>query len=63
MLPARISRPFEQLKWLIDREGKNLAGPDGLGLLANVGLIAKEPFSPSPQKRAILNTAADVGYK
>ena len=53
----------EQLKWLIDREGQNLAGPDGLGLLANVGLIAKEPFSPSPQTRAILNTAADVGYK
>jgi len=63
MLPRSDISAFEQLKWLIDREGQNLAGPDGLGLLANVGLIAKKPFSPSPQTRAILNTAADVGYK
>jgi hypothetical protein len=36
MLPRSDFSAFEQLKWLLDREGENLSGPDGLGLLANV---------------------------
>ncbi len=54
---------FEQLKWLVDREGKNLAGPDGLGLLASVGLIAGQPFAPDASRRAILDAAARTAYK
>lgn len=63
MLPRSDIRAFEQLKWLVDHEGKNLAGPDGLGILANVGIIDGKPFTPSPQARALLNDAAEVGYK
>ena len=36
MLP-RYFQAFEQLKWLVDNEGRNLAGPDGLGLLGECG--------------------------
>jgi hypothetical protein len=63
MLPRSDISAFEQLQWLLDREGENLAGPDGLGLLANIGLIEGEPFSPDPRTREILDEAAEVGYK
>jgi hypothetical protein len=63
MLPRSDVTAFEQLKWLLDREGRNLADPDGLGILANVGLIEGKPFTPSPADRAILGEAAEVGYK
>lgn len=63
MLPRSDITAFEQLKWLLDREGRNLADADGLGILANVGLIEGKPFTPSPQARTILGEAAEVGYK
>lgn len=63
MLPRSDFSAFEQVKWLLDREGKNLAGPDGLGLLANIGLVAGEPFKPDDKTRAILDAAAKTGYK
>jgi len=63
MLPRSDFTAFEQLKWLLDREGENLAGPDGLGLLANIGLIAGQPFEPDAQTRAILDAAAKTAYK
>lgn len=63
MLPRSDATAFEQLKWLVDREGKNLAGADGLGLLANVGIVAGRPFEPNAEKRAILNAAAKTAYK
>lgn len=63
MLPRSDVTAFEQLKWLLDREGRNLAGPDGLGILASIGLVQGEPFSPSPGMREILGDAAGVGYK
>jgi hypothetical protein len=63
MLPRPDMTAFQQLKWLIDREGSNLAGPDGLGILASAGLIAGRPFSPDADTKAILNAAAKVGYK
>jgi len=34
MLPRTDLEAFKQLKWLVDSEGKNLAGPDSLGMLA-----------------------------
>jgi hypothetical protein len=63
MLPRSDVTAFEQLKWLLDREGRNLADPDGLGLLANVGLIEGQPFEPDDKTRAILDAAAKTGYK
>jgi hypothetical protein len=63
MLPRSDVTAFEQLKWLLDREGRNLAGPDGLGILASIGLIEGEPFAPSPDTREILDDAAEVAYK
>lgn len=63
LLPRSDITAFEQLKWLLDREGENLAGPDGLGILANIGLIEGEPFSPAPRTREILDDAAEAAYK
>lgn len=51
------------MKWLLDEEGQNLAGPDGLGMLAGFGLIADVPFEPDQPTRAILDAAANVGYR
>ena len=63
MLPRSDFSAFEQLKWLVDREDRNLAGPDGLGILANVGIVAGRPFEPDADTNAILNAAAKAGYK
>jgi len=63
MLPRANFSAFEQLKWLIDREGAHLASPDGLGLLANAGLVAGKPFDPDSESRAILEAAANTAYK
>ena len=62
MLPRSDATAFDQLKWLVDSEGENLAGPDGLGLLANVGIIAGKPFKPDEDTRAILIDAAKTAY-
>ena len=44
MLPRSDMTGFEQLKWLVDHEGRNLAGPDGLGILASapasIGIVS-----------------------
>ncbi len=63
MLPRTDAVAFDQLKWLLDREGRNLAGPDGLGILAGVGLIEGQPFEPDADARAILDAAATTAYK
>jgi hypothetical protein len=63
LLPRSDFSAFEQIKWLLDREGENLAGPDGLGILANIGLIEGEPFEPDDETRAILDAAAKTAYK
>lgn len=63
MLPRSDISAFEQLKWLVDREGRNLAGPEGLGMLANIGLVEGQPFTPSPKARRILDDGANVAYK
>ncbi|MGH7487908.1 MAG: DUF1254 domain-containing protein, partial [bacterium] len=63
MLPRSDAAAFDQLKWLADHEGENLASADGLGLLANVGIVAGRPFAPDAQQRAILDAAAKTAYK
>jgi hypothetical protein len=63
MLPRSDATAFDRLKWLADREGRNLASDDGLGLLANVGIVAGRPFEPDTQTRKILNAAAKTAYK
>lgn len=63
MLPRSTAEAFDQLKWFVDREGENLAGPDGLGILASMGLIAGAPFEPDDETRTMLDAAARVGYK
>jgi hypothetical protein len=63
MLPRSDAAAFDQLKWLVDSEGENLASADGLGLLANVGIVAGRPFEPDAKERAILDAAAKTAYK
>lgn len=63
MLPRSDATAYEQLKWLADREGQNLADADGLGLLANIGIVKDRPFEPGADTKEILNTAAKTAYK
>jgi hypothetical protein len=63
MLPRSDATAFDQLKWLVDTEGENLAGPDWLGMLEGIGIAADRDFAPDERTRAILDAAARTGYK
>jgi hypothetical protein len=63
MLPRSDASAFDQLKWLIDREGSHLATADGLGMLASIGIINGQPFAPDSETRSILDLAAKTAYK
>lgn len=63
MLPRNTIAAFEQLKQLLDAERANLADPDWLGMLGGLGIATDRPFSPDDRTRAILNAAAQTGYK
>ena len=63
MLPVSDGGVFDQLKWLVDSEGSNLAGPDGLGMLASIGIVKDQPFNPDAHVRTILDRAAKTAYK
>jgi len=63
MLPISDGSAFDQLKRLVDSEGTNLAGSDSLGMLAAIGIIKGQPFTPDARTRAILDQAAKTGYK
>ena len=63
MLPRSDATAFDQLKWLVDSEGEHLADPDGLGLLASIGILKGKPFKPDADTRAILDRAAKTAYK
>lgn len=63
MLPRSDIEAFEQLKWLVDREGMLLSGADGLGMLASIGLVAGKPFAPDADTRSMLDAAARTGYQ
>ncbi|WP_202980233.1 DUF1254 domain-containing protein [Marinobacter fonticola] len=63
MLPRTDIEAFEQLKWLVDSEGDNLAGTDWLGMLAGLGIVEGQPFSPGARSKEILSNAAKTAYK
>jgi hypothetical protein len=63
MLPISDGSAFDQLKLLVDREGDNLAGPDWFGMLAAVGIVKGQPFTPDANARTILDRAAKTAYK
>ncbi len=63
MLPRTDVKAFEQLKWLADAEGGNLAGTDGMGFLAALGIVKGQPFNPDAKTREILSKAAMTAYK
>ena len=63
MLPISDGSAFDQLKLLADSEGANLAGPDGLGMLAAIGIVKGRPFNPDASTRAIFDRAAKTAYK
>ena len=56
--PRSDSAAFDQLKWLLDHEGEDLADPDAMDLLAGIGIVRGEPFTPTLEMRAILDRAA-----
>jgi hypothetical protein len=63
MLPRSDIKAFEQIKWLVEAEGNNLADADGLGILASVGIVKGQPFNPDAKTKSILNSAATTAYK
>jgi hypothetical protein len=63
MLPISDGSVFDQLKRLVDSEGDNLAGPDWLGMLAAIGIVKGQPFTPDAHAREILDRAAKTAYK
>ena len=63
LLPVADASAFDQLKALVDGEGANLADPDWMGMLAAIGIVKGQPFSPDPRTREILDRAAKTAYK
>lgn len=63
MLPRTDATAFRQLKYLVDTEGANLAGEDWLGMLAGLGIMAGQPFTPDARTEQILANAALTAYK
>lgn len=49
ILPRFDINAFEQLKWLIDREGESIGSADMLGMLASVGLVQGHPTQKTVQ--------------
>jgi hypothetical protein len=63
MLPRSDVSAFDQLKQLVDSEVANLASPDGLGMLASIGIVKGRPFNPDASTRTMLDQAARTGYR
>jgi hypothetical protein len=63
MLPISDAGAFDQLKLLVDSEVDNLADPDWRGMLAALGIVKGQPFSPHARTRTILDRAAKTAYK
>jgi hypothetical protein len=63
MLPVSDGTAFGQLKLLVDSEGANLADADWLGMLASIGIVKGQPFSPDEHQREILDRSAKTAYK
>lgn len=58
MLAPRDSSAFDMLKRFIENEYVDPADMDMRGMLAAIGIVKGEPFSPTPHDRAILDAAA-----
>ena len=54
MLPISDGSAFDQFKQLVDSEGANLADSDSLGMLASIGIVKDQPFTPDANTRDIL---------
>jgi hypothetical protein len=63
MLPRTDATAFQQLKYLVDTEGSNLADPDWLGMLASLGIERGKPFKPDARASKIFSGAATTAYK
>jgi hypothetical protein len=63
MLPISDGSVFDHLQRLLDSEGSHLAGSDGLGMLASIGIVKGQPFTPDAHTREILDRAARTAYK
>jgi hypothetical protein len=63
MLPISDGAAFDQLKQLVDSEDATLASPDGLGMLASIGIVKGQPLAPDAKTRTILDRAAKTAYK
>ena len=63
MLPISDGSAFDQLKLLVDSEGPNLADSDWLGMLAAIGIVKGQPFTPDEKTRTILDHAAKTAYR
>ncbi len=63
MLPRTDVEAFEELKYLVDTEGRTLADPDWLGMLAGLGIVEGQPFQPDERTTEILTHAAQTAYK
>ena len=63
MLPRSDFTAFEDLKYLVDTEGSNLADPDWMGMLASLGIARGVPFKPDAATKKVLADAARTGYK
>ena len=58
-----MASAFDHLKQLLDSEGDNLADADGIGMLASIGIVKGQPFSPDAHTREILGQAAKTAYE
>jgi hypothetical protein len=63
MLPPSDASAFDQLKQLVDTEVVDFADPDWRGMLASIGIVKGQPFSPDANARVILDRAARTAYK
>ena len=63
MLPPTDDSAFDMLKRIIDAEYVDPADMDMRGMLAGVGIVKDQPFSPDAHASEILNAAARRGYE
>jgi hypothetical protein len=63
MLPLRDGSAFDQLKVLVDSESDRLADADWRGMLATLGIVKGQPFTPDAHTRDLFDLAAKTGYK
>ena len=63
MLPISDGSAYDQLKILVDSDGDNLADSDWRGILASIGNVKCQLFSPDAQARTIVDLAAKKAHK